>query len=100
VLGLIENMSYHVCPGCGARADLFAHGGGHRMAEEAGIPLLGEIPLVRAVREAGDHGLPLVVADPTHPASRAFREIADRVLVRLAAAKESAAEPRGLDVLG
>jgi len=99
VLGLIENMSYHVCPNCGTRAEIFAHGGGHRMADEAGIPFLGEIPLVRAVREAGDRGLPLVAADPAHPASRAFRELAERVLVRLAAAKESAAEPRGLDVL-
>jgi len=100
VLGLIENMSYHVCPGCGARADIFAHGGGTRMAEETGIPLLGEIPLVRAVREAGDRGVPLVAADPAHPASRAFREVAERVLVRLAATRqESAAERRGLDVL-
>src|SRR2546427_700060 len=55
--------------------------------------------LVRAVREAGDRGLPLVAADPAHPASRTFREVAERILVRLAAAKESAAEPRGLDVL-
>ena len=100
VLGLIENMSYHVCPGCGARAHIFAHGGGTRMAEETGIPLLGEIPLVRAVREAGDRGVPLVAADPAHPASRAFREVAERILVRLAATRqESAAERRGLDVL-
>ena len=99
VLGLIENMTYHICPGCGARADIFAHGGGARMAEETGVPLLGEIPLVRALREAADRGLPLVAADPAHPASRAFREVAERVLVRLAATHESAAERRGLDVL-
>jgi ATP-binding protein involved in chromosome partitioning len=85
VLGLIENMSYHVCPGCGARADIFAHGGGAEMARRAGIPLLGEIPLVRAIREAGDRGVPIVAAEPSHPQSRAFREIAERVLVRLAA---------------
>jgi len=83
VLGLIENMSFHLCPGCGARADIFGHGGGAAMAREAGIPLLGEIPLVRAIREAGDAGTPLVVADPSHPQSRAFREIAERVLVRI-----------------
>jgi ATP-binding protein involved in chromosome partitioning len=85
VLGLIENMSYHLCPGCGARADIFAHGGGAEMAERAGIPLLGEIPLVRAIREAGDQGVPIVASQPSHPQSRAFREIAERVLVRLAA---------------
>src|SRR5439155_1994020 len=83
VLGVIENMSWHVCPGCGARADIFAHGGGTRMAEEFGIPLLGEIPLVRAVREAGDGGVPLVAVDLSLPASRAFREVAMRVLVLL-----------------
>src|SRR5437763_143033 len=87
VLGLIENMSFHVCPGCGERAELFGHGGGAAMAREAGIPLLGEVPLVRAIREAGDAGLPIVAADPSHPQSRAFREIAERVLVRLAEAE-------------
>ena len=87
VLGLIENMSYHLCPGCGARADLFGHGGGAAMAREANIPVLGEVPLVRAIREAGDAGLPLVAAQTSHPQSRAFREIAERVLVRLAEAR-------------
>ena len=90
VLGLIENMSFHVCPGCGERADLFGHGGGAAMAREAGIPLLGEVPLVRAIREAGDAGLPIVAANPSHPQSRAFREIAERVLMRLAEAERAA----------
>ena len=90
VLGVIENMSYHVCPGCGERSELFAHGGGVAMARQAGIPLLGEIPLVRAIREAGDRGIPLVGAQPSHPQSRAFREIAERVLVRLTEATRAA----------
>jgi ATP-binding protein involved in chromosome partitioning len=83
ILGLIENMSYHLCPGCGARAEIFGHGGGAEMARQSGIPFLGEIPLVRAIREASDSGLPLVVGEPSHPQSRAFREIAERVLLRL-----------------
>jgi ATP-binding protein involved in chromosome partitioning len=91
VLGLIENMSFHVCPGCGARADLFGHGGGAEMARQAGIPFLGEVPLVRAIREASDAGLPIVSAQPSHPQSRAFREIAERVLVHLAEARRTAA---------
>ncbi len=99
VLGVIENMSFHLCPGCGARADVFGHGGGATMAREAGVPLLGEIPLVRAVREAGDRGVPLVAADTAHAQSRALREIAERVLVRLAATRTPAARA-GLDVLG
>ncbi len=98
VLGLIENMSYHLCPGCGTRADLFGHGGGAAMAREAGIPFLGEVPLVRAVREAGDSGLPIVAAQTSHPVSRAFREIAERVLVRLAETAARTAS-RGLDVV-
>ena len=93
VLGVIENMSFHICPGCGTRAELFAHGGGAEMARTFGVPLLGEIPLVRAIREAGDHGVPLVAADPAHPQSRAFREIAERVLVHLAEARRATRPP-------
>ena len=92
VLGVIENMSFHLCPGCGARADIFGHGGGATMAAQAGLPLLGEVPLVGRIREAGDRGLPLVAAEPSHPQSRAFREIAERVLVALAEARRARAE--------
>ena len=99
VLGLIENMSWHVCPGCGARADLFGHGGGAALARECGIPLLGEVPLVRALREAADSGTPLVAAAPSHPQSRAFREIAERVLVQLAQAERRAPRDPQLSVL-
>ena len=56
VLGVIENMSYHLCPGCGTRAELFGHGGGAAMARELGVPFLGEVPLAREVCEAGDRG--------------------------------------------
>jgi ATP-binding protein involved in chromosome partitioning len=93
VLGVVENMSYHLCPGCGVRADLFGHGGGSEMARKLGIPVLGEIPLVTSIREAGDRGLPIVAADPAHPQSRAFREIAERVLVQLVEARRTARTP-------
>src|SRR5258705_69368 len=103
VLGVIENMSWHLCPGCGARAELFGHGGGAAMARELGVPFLGELPLVRAVSEAGDRGVPIVAADPSHPVSRAYREIAERVLVRVDEAArrvpEPAPRPAGLTVL-
>jgi ATP-binding protein involved in chromosome partitioning len=98
VLGVIENMSFHVCPGCGARADVFGHGGGAETARRAGLPLLGEIPLVRAIREAGDRGVPIVAADPAHPQSRVFHEVAERVLVRLAEVRR-APGTAGLEVL-
>lgn len=79
VLGVVENMSYHVCSACGHRSDPFGHGGGARMAKEVGIPFLGEIPLVGAIRETGDSGEPIVVADAEGPHSRAFLNIARRV---------------------
>src|SRR5207253_103661 len=85
VLGVVENMSYHICSGCGERADLFGHGGGAAMAEQFHIPFLGEVPLVRAIREAGDAGEPIVAADPKHPQSQAFRAIAARIVAEIAA---------------
>jgi ATP-binding protein involved in chromosome partitioning len=84
VLGVIENMSYHVCGSCGGRSEPFGHGGGERMATELGVPFLGALPLVRDLRVAADNGTPLVVARPEHPQSQAFRTIAERLLDALA----------------
>ena len=83
VLGVIENMSYHICSRCGHRAEIFSHGGGARMAEQFGVPFLGEIPLVREIREDGDAGTPLMVTQPGHPQSRVFVEIAEQVVAQL-----------------
>lgn len=80
VLGVVENMSYHVCTGCGERVDVFGTGGGNRVAAEFGVPFLGEIPLVQEIREGGDTGRPIVVDQPEHPQSQAFRRIALRVI--------------------
>jgi len=85
VLGVIENMSYHICTGCGHRAELFGHGGGEAMARQFDIPFLGEIPLVREIRAAGDTGVPIVVAQPEHPQSQAFRSIAQRLIAEIEA---------------
>jgi ATP-binding protein involved in chromosome partitioning len=84
VLGVIENMSYHICGGCGQRAELFGHGGGAAMARQFNVPFLGEIPLIREIREAGDSGVPIVVAQPEHPQSQAFRAIAQRLVAEIA----------------
>lgn len=86
VIGVIENMSYHVCSGCGHRAEIFGHGGGARMAERFHVPFLGEIPLYRAVRACADAGRPIVAADPGHPVSGAIREIAKKITDWLAVA--------------
>jgi ATP-binding protein involved in chromosome partitioning len=78
-LGVIENMSWFVCPHCGERELLFGEGGGARVAETLGVPLLAQVPLVPAVREGADHGTPIVVSDPASPAAQALREAADAV---------------------
>jgi ATP-binding protein involved in chromosome partitioning len=79
ILGVVENMSYFVCPDCGERDDLFGSGGGGKMAKKEGVPLLAEIPLFAELREASDRGTPLTLAQPEHPASAAFIELARRV---------------------
>jgi ATP-binding protein involved in chromosome partitioning len=78
-IGVIENMSYYVCPHCGQREPLFGEGGGRLAADTLGVPLMAQVPLVPAVREGGDAGAPIVLRDPASPASIAFREAADAV---------------------
>ncbi|PYQ23719.1 MAG: hypothetical protein DMF81_07830, partial [Acidobacteria bacterium] len=72
VLGAIENMSYFVCGHCQERTEIFGHGGGAKMAEDLGIPFLGEVPIDTRVRSGGDEGAPIVVAAPEAPAAQAF----------------------------
>jgi ATP-binding protein involved in chromosome partitioning len=93
VIGVIENMSYHLCPGCGDRAELFGHGGGAKMAQQFDVPFLGEVPLVRAIREHSDTGEPLVIAEPQHPQSVVFTEIARQVWAQLQTARSRTAVP-------
>lgn len=76
VLGIIENMSYFLCPHCHERTDIFSHGGGEKTASRYEVPFLGEIPLSTPVREGGDQGKPIVVSDPESEASKTFHEIA------------------------
>jgi ATP-binding protein involved in chromosome partitioning len=90
VLGVIENMSYHVCRKCGSRHEIFSHGGGARLATSLGVPFLGEVPITRELREGGDSANPLVVAHPEHPVSDAFRSVAANVIARLSSAIDEA----------
>ena len=80
LLGVVENMSYFECPDCGERDELFGHGGGERMAVQEHMDLLARIPIQTELRKAGDEGIPLVVKDPSHPASVAFKELAKRIV--------------------
>ena len=79
VLGLIENMSYFLCPSDGKRYDIFGSGGGAVEAERLKVPLLGQIPIDIATREAGDRGTPIVAADARGAVAQAFLEIAKRL---------------------
>ncbi len=84
VLGMIENMSTHICSNCGHEEHIFGHGGAEKEAESLGVPFLGAIPLDLSIREAGDGGAPIVAARPDSPQAQAFRDIADG-LIRLGA---------------
>ncbi|MFB2531553.1 Mrp/NBP35 family ATP-binding protein [Paracoccus sp. p4-l81] len=77
VLGLIENMSMHVCPNCGFHDPVFGQGGGEAEAEARGIPFLGALPLDRTLRETGDGGQPIVRAQPDSAPATAFRDLAE-----------------------
>jgi ATP-binding protein involved in chromosome partitioning len=79
VLGLVENMSYFLCPHCGERSDIFSHGGAQKEAEHLGVPFLGEVPLHMSIREKSDAGLPVVATDPDSPHAKIYRDIAAKV---------------------
>jgi ATP-binding protein involved in chromosome partitioning len=95
VLGVVENMSTHICSNCGHEEHIFGSGGGKRMADQYGVDLLGELPLDIRIREQADTGKPTVVAEPTSALGRAYIEMSRRVAGRLAAAgfKTGAAFP-------
>jgi len=84
VMGIVENMSYFVCPHCGERTAVFLSGGGKRLADELKVPLLGQVPLQAHMADLADAGSPIVVAEPASPAAVALTEIARRVAEQLA----------------
>jgi len=83
LLGIIENMSFFLCGHCGERTDIFSHGGGERAALKLGVPFLGNIPIDPAIREGGDSGHPIVVANPASPQAAAFKQIAQKLVNEL-----------------
>ena len=83
VLGIVENMAVHVCSNCGHAEHLFGQGGGERMAQQYGVPLLGALPLDIAIREQGDAGTPVVAAAPESPAAQAYLATARRLAEEL-----------------
>ena len=85
LLGMIENMSTHVCSNCGHQEHIFGHGGVASEAEKLGIPLLAEIPLSLDIRVAADGGVPIVVGQPDSAQAKAFQRVAEQVLERVIA---------------
>jgi ATP-binding protein involved in chromosome partitioning len=93
ILGLIENMSYYVCPHCGERDNIFDTGGGERAAERWQAPLLGKIPLATGIRKASDGGRPVVLEDPKSPSAAAFLEIARNLAAQISIRNLQEEEP-------
>ena len=82
VLGIIENMSYHICSHCGHREEIFSTGGGEKAAKELGSPYLGGIPIYTPIRIGGDVGKPIVVMEPHAEQSETIRKIARQMAAR------------------
>lgn len=85
LLGIIENMSFFICPNCGEQHDIFGNGGAMQEAERIGVPFLGAVPLHMEIRKNSDAGTPVVVSAPEGPHAKAYRDIAAKVLERLEA---------------
>ena len=83
ILGIIENMSYFLCPHCGERSDVFSHGGARAEATKLEVPFLGEMPLDIAVRETSDAGKPITASQPKSPQAKTYRAIATRIWEQL-----------------
>jgi ATP-binding protein involved in chromosome partitioning len=94
VLGVVENMSYFLCPSCGTRSDIFGHGGARHEAERLGVPFLGEVPLHMAIREKSDAGLPVVATEPDGPHAQIYRDIAVKVREELKGVSAGRAAPK------
>jgi len=85
VFGIVENMSYFLCPHCGGRSEIFSHGGARREAEKLGVDFLGEVPLHIDIRETSDGGRPIVVSRPESEFAKIYRAIADKVWLKIEA---------------
>src|SRR5213594_2267719 len=90
-LGIVENMSYYACPNCHHETDIFGHGGGEQLAADMEVPFLGRLPIYQPIREGGDAGVPLVVADSSSVAARALMTVAERTAAQVSIAAHKAA---------
>jgi ATP-binding protein involved in chromosome partitioning len=84
ILGVVENMSFHVCPNCGHQSHIFGSGGAQKMCADYGTELLGQLPLDESIRSQADSGKPTVVSEPDGPIAEIYRRIARRCAVKIA----------------
>lgn len=84
IIGVVENMSTHICSNCGHNEAIFGHGGGEKMCKDFGVDFLGALPLTMSIREQTDSGRPTVVADPDGPVAAVYKQIARKVAVKVA----------------
>src|SRR5687767_657754 len=91
-LGIVENMSYYTCTNCHHEADIFGHGGGEGLASDMSVPFLGRLPIYQPIREGSDAGIPLVIAEPSSTAAKAFLTVAERTAAQVSIAAYKTAE--------
>ena len=84
ILGIIENMSTHICSNCGHAEAVFGEGGGAKMCQEYGVDFLGALPLTMSIRQQADSGKPTVVADPNGQTAQIYKQIARKLAVKVA----------------
>jgi ATP-binding protein involved in chromosome partitioning len=94
ILGLVENMSYFLCPHCGERSDIFAHGGARHDAETMALPFLGEVPLELNIRLGSDEGAPITSAHPDSPQANVYRDLAARLAANIERRLADTSRPR------
>ncbi len=92
VLGVVENMSYFTCPHCHHEIDIFSRGGAERTAQKFGVPFLGSVELIPAIREGGDQGTPVALAGPKSPQATSFYAVAEKVIEQAGLAAAAAAD--------
>ncbi|MCC3305513.1 Mrp/NBP35 family ATP-binding protein [Sneathiella sp. HT1-7] len=94
VFGIIENMSYFLCPSCGERSDIFGHGGAHETANELGVDFLGEVPLHMDIRKTSDAGTPITATEPDSPHAKIYRDLAAKVQGKIEESLSSSSGPK------
>ena len=96
ILGVVENMSYFICPKCNEKTEIFSYGGGEKAAASLGVPFLGRIPIELDVRIGGDSGKPITAVNPNHQISKVFKEIASQIAASASVTTIRAEQPVGI----